>query len=180
MKKKSLIIGISIIILLVVIICIISVISNKKNNNEESTLAYKIYNDSKEYVKNNSSSNLFDGDTNILSYVSNEDKILDESSVIVNKDGNISLKLFFDNTCFYKDFNDEDITQTADKDECSTYALNYRESTSMYSWNSYSLTKSNDLIKILKELKVKDLYQSISSNNMDKEYIEEILLGHMI
>lgn len=178
MKKKILIISVSLVLLVVIILCIIGFIFKGKDKDQENTLAYKIYNESKEYVKDNSSSKLFDGDTNILPYLSKEDKVLDGSSILVDKKGNIALKLFFDNTCFYKDFNDGDITQSKDKNECATYALNFRESTSMYSWNSYALSKSNDLINILKELKVKDLYQSISSENMDKEYLEDIIKNY--
>ena len=57
MKTRDLIMGISL-VLSVVILCIMSFVFSTKSKDQERTLAYKIYNDSKKYVKDNSSSNL--------------------------------------------------------------------------------------------------------------------------
>ncbi len=134
----------------------------------------KLLKATEKFYKENPTNYLFDGVTNILPYLSKDDI----GSIVVTKEGKISLRLNYSNKCYYKDFEDKKIFHTLDQSQCFSYAINYRETTSMYSWNNDSLSSSKELISNLKELKVKSLYQNISSEDLDKKYIEDVIANY--
>ena len=86
--------------------------------------------------------------------------------------------LLYDKTCIYKDFNDQNIIQTTDQKKCDNYALGYRQTKSMYSWNAEALSNSKEILNILKELKVNALYQNIDSDNLQEKYIANIIKNY--
>lgn len=150
----------------------------EKIKTQEMEAAQVFLEEAKQWIETNFPNEWFDGITNILSFLPQKDDKIKQGSLIVKEDGKFSFKLYYDYTCCYKDYEEEQVTQTKKQEQCDSYATNYRQTTSMYSWNNETLSISKEIIAFLKDLKVNTLYQSIASVNVNKLYLEPIIQNY--
>ena len=153
-------------------------IMRKITFNIERDSAEQILLELDKYIKKDKNNDLFDGTTDVLPQLKIEDEKLRNGRIVVTEHGATSLCLHYDKTCIYKDFNDQNIVQTTDQKKCDNYALDYRQTKSMYSWNAEALSNSKEILNILKELKVNALYQNIDSDNLQEKYIANIIKNY--
>ena len=144
------VIAILAILLLIIVPKVNDVLKDSKHSvNQSSTLSLAKTADLyySKNLGNNDINKVFDGSTNIIDNLKVSGKKPDNGYVIVDADGNVAVGAVFSNTCYVKDFNDEEVSIADDVTKCDVAPKPVtdviKEASENWVANNYSILETN-------------------------------------